>query len=404
MSTPANIDAWGSPVAGTATSIAAWNDAWTEALHFVGDPLATLAEPNETDEDFALGSVFCGIYRLLGGAPPDTPEVQVDIERATRRSSTARELGHVEALGLFASGEFTAAAKRWDEVNRVARDFAAVRFAHDVYLHVGNVEDRLSSSALAVGMFNTDPGWNLVASQYAFSLEEACHFAEAERIGLQALDVDPQDLWATHCLAHVYLETGRHDEGLSFLRERQDTWSVQDGLAVHIWWHFALHLIARGEFDEVLDIHDRCLPDSATPFRLSDLISLLWRLEANGVDVGDRWDSLADAMAARPERHTTGFLDLHSALLFSRLPDHWAAEDFFAGLASAYPEQSNENATTFHEVVRPLATALRTSDADPIAAIETLDELGPILHRIGGSNAQREIVHLTRTNLAEETT
>lgn len=398
------LDIWGSEVAATdAHSVDAWNDAWDQALHFVDDPFATLAEPNATDEAFAMGSVFCGIYRLLAGARPDSVEVQADINRATARAETESERAHVGALAMFAEGNFTRAALAWDAIASTRRDFAAVRFAHDVYLHVGNTDDRLASSERAAAVFDSGPGWNLVASQLAFSLEEAGQFDRAEAVGWRALEADQRDLWACHALAHVYehvpsLVDGQ-DAGLHLLRSRQATWSAQDGLAVHLWWHLALRLIDAGEFDEVLSLHDELVADATTPFRLCDLASMLWRLELRGVDVGSRWAHLAEAYAVRPERHTAGFLDLHMALAFTRSPDHPAAQPFFEGIWSAGDQETSENEEIFRTVVRPLADAIRSSEANPAASGQALASLDPVLHRIGGSNAQRDLVTLTRQAL-----
>lgn len=400
-----NLDAWGAAVAADSSdSIDAWNAAWVDALHFVGDPIEALAGANSGDDHFALGSVFCGAYRILGGSPPASEAVQDDLARAGVRATEPRELGHVEALRLLVRGDFTAAANRWHQINvDVGRDLAATRIAHDVYLHVGNVADRLNSIAVSVAMFENEPGWNLIASQYAFALEEAGHFDEAERVAWSALDADPMDLWATHALAHVYEHTGRHDASIELLRGRQETWCNQDSLAVHIWWHLALRLIDAGEYDEVLHIHDTLVPVANTPFRICDLTSMLWRLELAGVHVGDRWDYLAGALAERPERHTSGFLDLHSALVYSRRPDHPEAQRFFKGVAVAHADGASENDRIFSEVVRPLASAIANAEADPAASAGELEELDDRLHRIGGSNAQRDIVSLTSKYLTEQT-
>ena len=307
------------------------------------------------------------------------------------------------------AGNFTLAARRWDQVNREHRDFAAVRLAHDVYLHVGNSGGRLKSAAFAMGMFDQEPGWNLVASQYAFALEEAGYFEEAERVAFEALDADPMDLWATHALAHVYESVNDQDAAIELLRSRQETWSQQDGLAVHIWWHLTLRLIVAAEYDEVLDIHDRLVGVATTPFRLCDMASMLWRLELAGVSVGDRWSQLADTIALRPERHTSGFLDLHSALVYTRQPDHPEAARFFDGLVRAHElpnaeEPDSENAETFRSIVRPLALAMSSGDADPEHAVALLDSVEPTLHQIGGSNAQRELVTLTRSHFNSKLT
>ena len=386
--------------AGEEASVQAWDEAWDDLLHFRGDPLGRLAEPNRADESFALGPVFCAAYRLLAGAPPDAPEIAADLDRAGRRARAEREVGHAAAVAALAAGEFTEAGRRWEALARGTRDLAAVRLTHDVYLHVGDDRGKLQASADAVGSWSAgDPGWGFVQGQHSFALEESGRYSEAERFGWAALEHDPLDLWALHALAHVYESTGDQVSALGLLRGRQATWSDQHALAVHIWWHLALRLIAAGRLDEALGIHDDQAPAATTAFSLCDLASLLWRLELAGTDVGGRWAGLADAFAARRERHTCGFLDLHAALVYARCPDHPEASVFFSGVSAAHAGADSENADIFGSVVRPLAEAIRVGDADPAGALRLLDAIGGGLHRIGGSVVQRDLVYMTRAAL-----
>lgn len=396
-----NRDVWGEPLdAADEASTTAWNRAWQRAMHFTGDPFEVLAQANDTDSGFAMGSVFCGVYRVLGGSSLDASSLRLDLDRAQSRAHSDRERSHTAALELLVAGNFTAAAKAWDALSAGNHDFAAVRFAHDVYLHVGDAARRLWSSQRAMDRWSkTDPWWSFVAGQHAFSLEEAGFLSEAELLGHEALEADPLDLWALHALAHVYETTEDRTAALSLLRGRHDTWSTQDQLSVHIWWHLALRLIADGEYDEVLQIHDDLVPTATTPFRLCDLVSLLWRLELEGVSVGDRWAHLAEMFASRPERHTTGFLDLHAAMAFTRQPNHPAASAFFEGVDTSHARGSAEIDDTFRRVVSPLVEAIRTSTSNKKSSAIMLKEVEAQLHRIGGSVAQRDIVGLTRNSI-----
>lgn len=399
-------DAWGQPLVGSPESVRAWDDAWAQFFHFRGDPIATLAPAVEADDGFVLGPIFCAAYRTLGGVSIDDRDLFRELTLAReRRGGTERERAHLDALELLVSGEFTAAAERWDLAARDTLDLAAIRLAHDVWLHAGDAEGRLRTSSRAVEQWMpSDPGYSFVLGQHAFGLEEAGRFGEAERVGWQALELDPDDLWALHALAHVYESTENQSAAIDLLRGRQDNWSTQESLAVHIWWHLGLRLIAAESFDEVFDIYDAIALDATTPFRLSDLTSLLWRLELVGVDVGDRWPVLADRWAARPERHTCGFLDLHAAFAFARVPDHPAAEQFFGSLGHAHDEDRSENADTFRAIVTPLVGAIRCFAAgDPSTALALLDPLGRLgTHRIGGSIAQRAIIDLTHRAISDQ--
>ena len=399
-------DNWGTAVAhGDAASLDAWNRAWQQVMHFTGDPFVTLESANTSDEDFAMGSVFVGSYRALAGTRPDDPALQQDVERATDRARSPHERSHVGALTHLVDGNFTKAGEQWDDIASEHRDFAAIRLAHDAYLHVGDADRRLRSSQRALDSWETDePGWGFIAGQLSFSLEETGFYDDAEQIGREALALDPLDLWARHALAHVYESIDDSDAAFALLQDHEAVWAPQDALAVHVWWHLALRLIAVGAYDEALAIYDAQIDESKTPYRLTDMASLLLRLEFVGVDVGDRWDVVADRYAARPEWHTAGFLDLHMALTYIRRPEHEAASRFFDGVIhshagdSNHPELLSENDHIFSSVVQPLVSAVRGAPSKQSDATIVLDRITDRLHLIGGSIAQRDLIGLFRSH------
>ena len=388
-------------VDGGAASVEAWERAWEQYLHFRGDPVAVLSEAGEADESFVMGPVFASVYRFLGGSPLEAPALVADVGRARAAHAGEREGAHVRALDLLVAGEFTAAAGVWDQISSAEGDFAAVRFAHDVYLHVGDDERRLASSSHAEQAWRGEPGWGFVAGQHAFALEEVGRYDEAEELGWAALGIDADDLWARHALAHVYESTDDTPAALDLLEGSVDRWDGQDLLATHIWWHLALRLLARGDRAAALAVFDDRRPHATTAFQLCDQASLLWRLELEGCDGGDRWDELADRWDQAAERHTCAFLDVHAALVFVRRPDHPGACRWFAGLKSRLAGTS-ENDRTFIEVVAPLVEAFRGyGRGDTGGFVRLVDGLGRATRRIGGSIAQRDLITLTRRRALE---
>ncbi len=385
------------PVQGSSASAETWRQGWAEYLHYRGDPVAVMSQAGAADDSFVMGPVFAALYRTLAGAPNSSRLLVADAKRARSRvaSSPRRERAHVQALERLLAGEFTAAANAWDEIAATDGDFAALRFAHDIYLHVGDAERRLASSSKAVEAWRGEPGWGFVASQHAFSLEEVGRYDEAEELGRAALSLDPDDLWARHALAHVYESTDDTAAALELLQGSVERWSAQDLLATHIWWHLAVRLLASGDAPAALEIFDERAPHATTAFTLCDQASLLWRLELAGCRAGDRWEALADGWDAVEERHTCAFLDMHAALVFARVSDHRGANRWFDALA-ARPSHRSENDATFDQVVKPLAEALRSHfSGDTASLVRTVDGLGASLSRIGGSIVQRDLVTLT---------
>ena len=385
------------PVQGEPASRRAWTRAWEQYLHYRGDPVAVASEAGESDESFVLGPVFAAAYRVLAGTPSGSPALAADAVRARSRAggSGDRERAHVRALEMLLAEEFTQAARIWDGIALSGRDFAAVRFAHDVYLHVGDDRGRLASSSHAVEAWRGEPGWGFVAGQHAFAMEEVGRYDEAEELGRVALDLDPDDLWARHALAHVYESTDDTGAALALLEGSVERWSAQELLATHIWWHLALRLLASGDSGGALAVFDERRPHASTAFQLCDQTSLLWRLELAGCDAGDRWDALADRWDEVAERHTCGFLDVHAALAYARRPGHPGARRWFQGLEKR-PSGTSENDRTFSRVVEPVVEAFCSYvHGDYDHCVQIVDALGPATRRIGGSIAQRDLITLT---------
>ncbi len=126
-------------------------------------------------------------------------------------------------------------------------------------------------------------------------------YAQAEAFGRQSIDLNPDDLWAIHSVAHVMEMQGRLDEGIAFIDRPVDQWADRNPFQGHNWWHLALFALERGDYDFTLDIYDNRILTSNTEFFLDvqNGASMLKRLELLGVDVGDRWFGIGGSHAQR---------------------------------------------------------------------------------------------------------
>jgi hypothetical protein len=197
----------------------------------------------------------------------------------------------------------------------------------------------------------------------------------------------------------------RHHEGVAFLRSTRADWTHAHFMAHHNGWHLALFLIEQGRFDEVLADYDRFtapkLADDATLDRI-DAASLLWRLEFEGVDVGDRWAPVADAWMAHAHDHVLAFNDLHCAFAAARSPDLDHAIRLVRSLDDYERTGSGDNRQVTAEVGRRLIDgALAFAAARYAQAVEAILPVRGEAIRIGGSHAQRDIVNLTLIAAAE---
>jgi hypothetical protein len=135
---------------------------------------------------------------------------------------------------------------------------------------------------------------------------------------------------------------------------------------------------------------------------LLDASSLLWRLELQNVDVGVRWQRLADAWEPRIEEAWYAFNDYHAMMAFVGARRFDLAERLLATLRSTAATASDNGKVT-RAVGLPVAEALlayvQTRYED---AVRLLEPVRPRLLAAGGSHAQRDVIAQTLLAAAEK--
>jgi hypothetical protein len=162
----------------------------------------------------------------------------------------------------------------------------------------------------------------------------------------------------------------------------------------HNWWHLALFKLAAMRRDDALaDCRARVWGfDPADPQEHVDAISLLWRLELAGADVGDAWASIATAVAARAEEQIFPFLTAHYCYALARAGQNEAAAAACAGMR-AYGERRHDTARhAWREIGVPLVQGcIALAGGDATRAALLLDPIAGDLACAGGSDAQNDV-------------
>jgi hypothetical protein len=402
-------DQQGLDLVGAPESAAAFDRAIADYYGLTGDPVGVLKSALARDPDFALGGVAIAALYMIGGLRGDHPEVAsaLRVAEAAIESASERERRHLAAAKAWAHGETSRAIVGWETILAdCPTDALALRLVQDAYFFLGR------SAAIRDCAERVMPAWNrdnplasFVLGLYAFGLEETGDLKRGERFGREALARNPRDAWATHAMAHVMETANRHEEGVAFLKSTRADWTHAHFMAHHNGWHLALFLIEEGRFDEILADYDRFtapkLADDATLDRV-DAASLLWRLELEGVEVGDRWAQVADQWMAHVDDHLLAFNDLHCAFAAARSPDPEHVSRLSRSLDDYERQGSGDNRKVTSEIGRRLIDgALAFADGDYARAVDAILPVRGEAVRIGGSHAQRDIVNLTLIAAAE---
>jgi tetratricopeptide (TPR) repeat protein len=283
------------------------------------------------------------------------------------------------------------------------QDVLALAVAHALDFHLGRRRVMRDRIAMVLPHWTAEmPGYASVLAMYAFALEENGQYRRAEKIAQRALALDPGHPGAIHVVAHVMEMQGRVHDGLAFLAEVEPAWGEGTGLSVHLAWHRALFHLDANDPEGALAIYDARIATagSADMAVLADGSALLWRLQLQDIDVGERWRLLADRWAMHNLAEARPFYVVHAMMAFIAAGRPAAA----MRLAEALPGTHGRNASSLppeDELAAPLCEALLAfARSDYAACVEWLKRVRHIARRCGGSLAQCDVIHLTLTEAA----
>jgi hypothetical protein len=393
-------DSAGYAVAGAnAKSLAALEDACHELRCFIRDPVATVNGALEESPQLVMGHVLKGYLHLLGTEPAGIPVARQACRDAATLPASDRERRHLEAVRQLAAGRWHDAGRTLEDLSiEYPRDALALQAGHQIDFFTGDarlLRDRIARALPAWS--GTIPGYHAVLGMHAFGLEETGDYAGAEAQGRRGVGLEPRDGWAQHAVAHVMEMQGRQRDGIAWMRASPDAWAHESFFAVHNWWHVALYHLDLGEVEAVLALYDGPIygKRSGLVLEMIDASALLWRLALRGIDVGGRWEALADTWEPVATAGNYAFNDLHAMMAFVGAGRAQAAQAVLEAQVAAMKGEG-DNAAFTREVGHPATQAIMAfGDGNYAEAVRLLRPIRGIAHRFGGSHAQRDLLDLT---------
>lgn len=391
----------------SAKALEHYETALTQVHSYTGDPIATLQQALQADPDFALAHLFAALATYTTSEQRYLPAVRESVAKAAALEArmNARERGLLTAAQLLVEGQWRNASRALDSVLlQYPRDALAIQIAHLMDFYQGDALNLRNRIARVLPYWSEQtPSYSYILGMYAFGLEECNQYADAERTARRTLELQPRDGWAVHAVTHVMEMQGRIGEGIKWLKSRDADWAPNSSFAPHLWWHLALFRMDRGEFDAVLDLFDqKLMPQADMMLVLIDATALLWRLQLEGVNVGDRFERMADVWQAKlkEEAGFYAFNDAHALISFAATGRDKEIARWRRAMRAAL-KSDNSNAMMTREVGMPLAVGVDAFAqglyADAVSAIEPVRD---VANRFGGSHAQRDLLTLTMIEAA----
>jgi tetratricopeptide (TPR) repeat protein len=283
------------------------------------------------------------------------------------------------------------------------RDILALAVAHALDFRLGRrrmMRDRIAQ--VLPEWDATVPGYASVLAMYAFALEENGQYRRAEEIARRALAFDPQHPGAIHVLVHVMEMQGRAREGLAFLAATEAAWVKNTGFSVHLAWHRALLQLDSDDPDAALATYDAQIANGCASdiSQLTDASALLWRLQLRSIDVGGRWQALADRWEGQTLAVARPFYVVHAMMAFVAAGRTAGVKRVFQALPRT--NSGAASSALSEDALAPLfcEALLAFSRSDYAACVDWLGRVRYIAHRCGGSLAQCGLIHLTLTEAA----
>lgn len=395
------IDCFGQPTTiGTLAGVEAWNATQMAFLAHGASTPDHLGTTLAADPDFALAHAVKGMFMLLLGRGE---LVQTAREACTaantsdaNRPVSLRERSFIDALEVWIGGHPSKVVAILDGVLVSAPDDAlAMKISQAIRFVLGDAQGMRRSVESVMAAYGEDhPARGYMMGCHAFALEETGEYGRAAAMGSAALEISPDDAWGLHAVAHVYDMIGSPAKGLRWLSAREAAWAHCNNFRYHVWWHKALMHLDLGQTDIVLDLYDTLIrADHTDDYRdISNATSLLMRLECEGIDVGNRWDELAETSATRTEDGQLIFADLHYllALVGGRRED--ATAKLVARIAADGARSDTEMEMRMATPGAAAAQGLEAfGEGEYATAFHGLRKARRHMQLAGGSHAQRDV-------------
>jgi tetratricopeptide (TPR) repeat protein len=397
-------DAQGLPITAASDAAAAAYDHVVEGyLRYRADAGQRLKALGTLDPAMPMGLVLQGAFAMLAYNAAMVPRAAAAAAKAAAAAGTGRERAHAAALARWTEGDLDGALAGWEGIMAEhPHDILAFRLHHFSAFWLGRAGQMLRAvEAVGPRWSAAIPGYGSILACRCFANEEAGNYTVAEEAGRAAVALDPGDLWATHGVAHIMEMQGRRGEGIAWLRALEPHWDGGSNLLHHLWWHRAMYHIEHGEHAEVLALYDRGFRnhDSALVQAMPDLYidvqnaaSMLFRLQRQGVDVGDRWTELADKAEARIGDCLSTFTLPHWMMALAATGRVQAASRMLDAMREA-ARQPGTVAPILRDSAIPVCEAvLAHAQGDHARAVAVMRPAIGVMHRMGGSHAQQDVL------------
>ncbi len=348
----------------------------------------------DADAGSVLANIYAGKSWMFLEAAGAEANASIYLQRAAAASGAAnrREKMLLRQLERWIAGDILTVQAIGNEiVTDFPRDLASVKLHQYFSFNRGDAPEMLRIAELAAPANAQNPH---LLGMLAFGYEQLHRIDDAEVAARTALALKREEPWAQHALAHVMLSTGRVREGAAFMADAAAAWGgLNSFMYTHNWWHRALFSISLGDDQAVFDAYDQHVWGQEKSYSQDQVgaVSLLARMEIAGMNVGNRWEDLADHLEVRASDTLQPFLTVQYLYGLARA-ERGAADELLQAVIEKANSTKAFDRVVWRDVALPACCGVLAHARHRHAeAVHWLSLAAPMLQSIGGSHAQRDL-------------
>ncbi len=390
-----SMDAHDLPISAADANAARGYDAYVREFLSYGSKLRDLFAVADAAPDAPLLNAHAAALHLAFEGAEGWTNAAPYLARmpAARARGSARERLFCDAVDAWSDKNFHGALAALDELTvRWPADICAIKWGQYHAFNLGDQSALLRFGRRAAIVHENTP---YAHGMIAFALEQNHELDAAHDEGVRAVEIAIDDAWAHHAVAHVFETRAEAADGARWLDRCAHTWEGK-GVFIrdHNWWHAALFRLTLGDAAGALRIYDDRLWGEWPEFPQEQIgaVSMLWRLEMRGLDVGERWAPVVDEARRRAGERIFPFHDIHYLYALARAGAPGEAEAMLASIEEKAAACCERTAPAWRGALLPAAQgALAFAEGRFEEAADAFGVAGPRLQWIGGSHAQRHL-------------
>ncbi len=369
-----------------------------EAIIGFSDQIVGIISAADDDDECPVAQAYAAMLYTSSDTNSGVETARKYLARARQveNAATPREKAIIAGAEAWCNRQQHDAALIFEQIAEDnPTDLLSAKWAQGLHFDCGNSAGILRAPLKVAKHCNSNPHLH---GLLAFGYEECHMLDDAERSVQRSLKLDRTVAWSHHAMAHICEGRNALDEGLAFMQEHSDTWQgLTSFMSTHNWWHYCLLLLDLNRGNEVLQIYDNQIWGLNKGFVQDQInaISMLYRLERTGIDVGQkRWEDVACHVAPNADSQLSVFLDMQFLYALARTGRN-DANQMVKRIADKAEMTSGSGELAWKGVAVYLAPAIvALADRDYITATKFFERALPSLQSIGGSHAQRDLVQL----------